>query len=369
MNIERLATVVNRVLQDASRLDYRSKLETLRSALQSQVNDPANAALLPPVSAAYEDLLGALRSLDAELYPETYTDSLRELRCDLLVPGVMSKSVENIFSRNQITPTKALEDLTAIHSEVKGDLAALQQIAAAFTRFDVEADDLQVGEAELTYIMPRSEVESSLERFARDNLEFDRAIKFFEEVVTGSRSEVPIRKISSSDFMVMLGLSPGVLLVISHAVRDLLKTYEKVLDIKIKTNELKALKVPEETIESLRLHMTDTVNQGIAKIIEERVMPLLNSKAEPRSAELKNEAKIVISRLADRIDRGYQIEVRVGPLPGIPQSAEGEEFSDPQKELRETLDELRRVSSGMTFLRASGEPVLRLTDSSEPGTV
>jgi hypothetical protein len=88
-----------------------------------------------------------------------------------------------------------------------------------------------------------------------------------------------------------------------------------------------------------------------------------------RRNELRVELVKALNALANRVDRGYGVEVRAGELP---ESAEGDEAAmdgEPDDEFtadtRRAAALIRENRKALQFLKLSGEPILGLPEVSE----
>jgi hypothetical protein len=79
-----------------------------------------------------------------------------------------------------------------------------------------------------------------------------------------------------------------------------------------------------------------------------------------RRNELAVELRLAMDRIANRIDRGYNIEIRVAPIQE--QKQEGTE-EDKAKDIREQIKLIQEAGKTLRFLKLQGEPILSLPES------
>jgi hypothetical protein len=85
-----------------------------------------------------------------------------------------------------------------------------------------------------------------------------------------------------------------------------------------------------------------------------------------RKNELRMEIKTSLTRIANRVDLGYSIEVRAG----LPSADEGEEPGDegdggPEPEAKQHVEAISARREGLKFMKLPGSPLLSLPESQE----
>jgi hypothetical protein len=75
--------------------------------------------------------------------------------------------------------------------------------------------------------------------------------------------------------------------------------------------------------------------------------------------------RLQLNALADRIDRGYNVDVRTGELPAG-DDEEGEEI-ELDEETRAAAEEVQSKQRSLQFMNVTGKPILHLEQPDEPG--
>jgi hypothetical protein len=231
--------------------------------------------------------------------------------------------------------------------------SAVQQIRSAFITLKIPAKDLEPGESELGVLVPRVAVHNYLGEFADELDELRFILAIFQEVVTGKREDFEIRTISSSDLSVYLEIMPPVAACIAIALDRLIETYKKILEIRKLHGELKNQKVPEEHLKGIEQHANEAMEKGIDKLIPVGLDTYCKAKAERRN-ELANGLRISLNKMANRIDRGYNFEIRVQPI------KEAKTDGDPNAEY---INAILQTSKTLEFMKVEGPPVLSLPET------
>ena len=209
-------------------------------------------------------------------------------------------------------------------------------------------------------LVPRDFVENKLYNFGKELEELDFIFNTFAEVVLGERPGFEIRTISSSDLTVYVALVSSVAACITIAAERLLDLYKKYLEVKRLHAELKKQGLSDEDLQGVVKRQNKMMEQGIEQITVEVFNTYWKGSDTGRENELRNSVRISLNKLANRVDRGFNIEVRVQPLP---ESADTEETTDPQAEQRQHVQTIQAASKNLQFMRVEGEPILSLPEN------
>jgi hypothetical protein len=214
--------------------------------------------------------------------------------------------------------------------------------------------------------VPRKAVHSNIVEFGEELKELDFILGQFSEVASGKRQKFDIKTISSSDLMVFLAAMPAVAACIAHATEKIINLYKSLLEIKKIKGELEKQGLTEDQMKGITEHAASKMNEGIEVLTAEIVEEYYKGKDSGRKNELKNAVRIALNKLANRIDQGYNIEVRAEPV------EEKKPAGEEQKEADETTKYLRIViEAGKTlrFIKPAGGRLLQLPETtSKPKT-
>src|SRR5260370_40606008 len=114
MNAERLHAIANAILKDLRATDSINLLQQLSGALQNQINAPQEPTHQTQVADYLTKLIDALRAAPSNQFPPTWKQALEELGAADLFGSSLAERIEEIFSRNQITPVVARKELNEI---------------------------------------------------------------------------------------------------------------------------------------------------------------------------------------------------------------------------------------------------------------
>lgn len=352
MNAERLHRLAADIQADLVETDVLGRLDRLASALQSQVQNPQEPSYQQQVSTLRQELQSALTTAPSNAFSPLWVQLAKELGFGGLLGSELAEAIESIFRANEITPSIAASEVSALAERIREVAGALDPLLLGLRGLGVAREDLGIGEVEIGVVIPRREVSNELRPLGKELLELDRIFLPFTELATGSRPDFEVRAISSSDFSVFLDSAQGTGLVIAIAVERIVRTYDAILGIRLKRKELKDMDVPEEVLAPLADHATAVMGETIDDVAKELVDEFGKGLNVERQNELRTEIAKSLRKIADRIDRGFNIDVRTG-------AAEAHEDGSPTETSAEIV-RIEKLRPGMGFINTTGEPILHL---------
>ena len=310
--------------------------EALKAAEDSEIDD---------LSPAWKEMLKEIG----------YADSLGE---------AVSVRLNESFKQADITPSIVKEEVDELKNEITRLNDAVSKGIEAFEVLSIGAEELDVGDCELGFMIPREAIEYRLDEFADECKEFDFIFGTFSEVVTGHRDHYRISTISSSDLSVFLDSIPAVAALVATAAERIVALYKQILEVRKLRSEMLKQGVNKEEFAAIDESQNSKMGSNIEKLAQEIIEKYKDKHDSGRANELENSVRISLHKLANRIDRGYHIEVRIGELP------EPEDEDDKTDEdLQSVAEEIHRAAKKLQFIRLKGEPILSLPEESPKKSV
>ena len=382
MNLERFHSILATATRDTNDSEVPTCLQELTSHLANQSNDPANADHQRSVSQSRSELLEALTKAPSNDYPPSWENVLRDYGLTYFVAKNVTVAVDEAFRGNDITPQAVLDALQSVQGELGVSLQHSDQILRVFDELGVKTDDLLPGDVEIAYTVPRELYEESPSKLGKEFREIESLLKPFAEMATGQAQEFKVRSISSSDFMIVLGVSgvsilgaAKVVRLIAAALRDIISAYKDVVEIRLMKSKLGNIDGIQEQRDIATGALEDLVQATIDAGLVEAAAGLSDTFNEiedkGRANEVRNHVQANMKKIAARIDHGYDIETRMGELPAAAteeEEGEGEEASveDPEtKALRDALETISEAHREQLTFERGGEPILSLPDPSD----
>jgi hypothetical protein len=357
MNAERLHRIlieVNNEFIDSAILD---KMIAVRDNLQNQVNQPQQPAYQQNLVTSLQTLYETLENSKTNNFSPGWTELINEIGGDGIFGNDVKNIIKNIFATNQITPSAALQDIIKIVTKTEAFRVSVVNLLSAFEGLNIGAEDLEAGNCELGYTIPRIFVKNELKSLNKEISELNFILTTISEAVTGEKKEFEVKTISSSDFLFVVGIGIYLAKVISEVVEKIIENYKKILEIKKLRNELKAAGVPEKETKGIEQHANSSMEKEILKLATEIIKnsPLTD---ELRKNELNNGVTIALNKIANRIDCGFNIEIRVKELPVAKDNK-----TDENHEFADMIKIINSNSKMMEFIKTGGQPILQLNEN------
>lgn len=365
MNVERFAAIVEAVRGELSRTDSPALLRQMVNAITSAVQQPNQPDYQQQLADQRALLRDRLTEAPSNEFSPAWAEAVVELGISDLLGSRLLAAVEEIFRDNEITLAAAAPLITKKADRLDELAAALEQLRAAFGFFEVGSEQLEPGEYEIGFLMPRDLLEGDIERLGQEFIHIKRRILGpLLELTSGSRPEVPVRSIASSEFEVFLNSYPALMLVFVKAVDVLLGAYQRILDIRLKHQELRDAGVPDEAVHGVVEHAEGLMDQRIRELVEE-LLAQHEIADEDRANELRQDLTRGLNALANRIDRGYTVEIRAGHLPDEGEESSEIESNDVDAEQRAVTRLVLDKQQDLRFTNLSGRPILGLPEQSD----
>lgn len=360
MNTERLHRLAIAILEDLNKTNVLQKFKQITEALKNQTNQPQQPQFQQQVSQYLKELCDALDNAPSNGFSPEWRQRLEELNIESILGYELKKQLKNIFERNQITPSVALGELQSIYQQVQKLKESVDHIIVSFQYLKIGAEDLNPGQCELGIIIPRS-LNNKLEDFGKELSELNNIFATFCEVAAGNRPGFEIITISSSNFTVFCDLLPVVGACIAHTIERIIAAYKDILEIKLYHRKLAEKGIPKKDLKGIHRYADSHMSNVIDKLIPEILKEYGQGIEESRKCELQTELKFTLNKLARRIDKGYNIEIRIKTVEASDKSADKKSV----KEFDKYVQSIKVASNGMQFIKTKGDPILTLPESVE----
>lgn len=370
MNAERLHAIVEALREEVAQTSYPEHLEQLVSGLRAAVESPNQPEPQQQISSARENLRNVLTEAASNDFSPAWEQEVEEMGIADLFGDQLLDEVESILTANEITPSTAADEIAQIQERVQGLVNALDQAGSSLDFLRIGSEQLSPGEFEIGFMIPRKEVDNGLEELGSEFVELKQIIGPFSELAGENRPEIEVRSISSSEFQVFLIAAAPIAASFAYALEKLTSAYERIVHIRLMNKELAEKdNVPDDVLGPLSSYASGLIQAEIEKIVEE-VVARSTLDDEARLNELRTDLKLQLNALAERIDHGYNVEVRTGELPEPEEDDEDEPLDSVTREAVETVLEAQK---SIQYMNSTGKPILHLEgggsgDDGEDGT-
>lgn len=359
MNAELLHAIADALYEDLQTTKQLDLLTELTEALKGQVDQPQQPDHQQRASSKLQEIQSALSTSAVNDFSPGWQERLNELGVEHLFGNTLAESLNQIFQRNQITVATAHEEVNALRQEVDVTRESLVFLIDGLSHFKIGKLDLESGEFEVGLLVPRTAVENELGEFASELAKLNKLLLPFSELATGGRPPFEIRSVSSSDFGVLLETYGPTAAAIAIAIERLTAWYKQLLEIRVLRQGLADQGVTDEELESVDAHADNHMERGIQEIVDDLLEEFGDDLTPERRNELDTELRLSLNGLANRIDDGYQIDVRSGPAPEEDEDKGEDEQDDPNARFAALIERLR---PGLQFVRLTGAPILSLPE-------
>ena len=160
---------------------------------------------------------------------------------------------------------------------------------------------------------------------------------------------------SSSDILVYVLVAAHVAKPLAKCLSTLIECYRQILEIRVLRDQLKSKGVPPEKLADIGTHASEQMEKVIAT---ETAALLENSPADaPRKNELKKLVSDALWHFAERLDQGYNFDVR---------ASEAAESSE-DEEQRTDAEAIRNIRKSLEFMNVTGDRILKLSPGEDGG--
>lgn len=361
MNIERLHRILIELSNDIKKENISTALNNVQTNLQNQINQPNQASYQKNLVASLGTLKNTLNKSSFNNYPPGWKETIYEIGGKGLLGKELNLRIENIFSSNVITPANALSEIKAIKIDFDKIISSIDTMIAGMKGLGIESEELEPGECELGYTIPRLYVNNELNSLKKEISELNFILKSISEAVNGEQQEFTVKTISSSQFLIYLIIGLKLADVLSNATERILNHYKQILEIKVLRNQLTENGVPASETKSIDTHANGIMKKEIKKIASEIIKEHYKGE-EGRKNELENSVVISLNKLANRIDNGFNVEIRVEPLAKV---NENKEASEEQKAKTDLIASIQKSSKKIEYIETTGQSILELPESNE----
>jgi len=357
MNTERLHAIAIAVTDDINTTKTPETLQQLVGALQNQINRPQEPQFQNEVSNNLQKIQSVLVTAKSNDYSPAWKQALKELGVNDLLGNNLLNHIQEIFARNQITPAVALQELQELHKQLSICKTSFEEVISSFKKLNISSEQIEKGQCEVGILIPRPAVSDNLQELSKDLVKLDMLFGAFSELTTHKRPGFKIRSLSSSDFTVMLAMIPVTAASIAFAVDRILRVYKSILEIRILHGKLKKQGFTNKELQVIKNKADSAITKEVKKLAPELLEKYYGKEDKHRSNELSTDLEKALIEIAKRIDKGYNVEIRI---------SSDDIGEDTAKD--EHINTINATLKNLEFIKLEGEPILSLPETNEEST-
>jgi hypothetical protein len=357
LNAERLHVVAKAVKEELESSSIATHLQELTTHLQNQINQPNQPQ--QNVSNKLTQIYPILRNAASNKFSPAWQQIINDIGGSGLLGIPLADKIQVIFERNQITLPQALQELTPISQAVANFKAGIDQLVLGLDQLKIGTEDpLQPGECEVGVAIPRQALEDDLSAFTDELSEVAFILATFVELSTGVHQPLSIRTVSSTNFLLYIGVGIWAARTIAYGAEHIIESYKKILEIRKLKADAHRLGLPEQTVTGIEEYATSEMAKTIEQTTSEIVAKFSRVTDSGRKNELTTKLRFSLNKMANRIDNGWNFEVRLGPLPPDQQD---------DAQTKEAIAIIQSASSSLQYIRMEGERILLLPEGESAG--
>lgn len=353
MNVEKLNSIIWNLHEDFSANQTLQKLQSVTNTLQNVINQPNNGGYQTNLTNQLNALYESLKKSIVNDFSPAWNQTLKELGVKEYLGNSLKTKIEQVFATNQITPASAKQKLDEYQQKLTKFFQGLEHSKKGLSALNIGYDELDDDECEIGVMIPREFISNDVKKLGEEIKEIDFIFQNFSELITGQKEPFELKSLSTSEPIITFATSVAIAGGIAKTIGWLIDNYKKLLEIKKLHNELKAQGVEDDKLKGVEDHCNSIMKDTINTIVIELEKEYHGNGDENRKHELLNGLRISLNKISNRIDRGFNFEVRIAP----------QEEDSEEKEVDEIKDQIRSSSSSLEFIKTGGKPILKLPES------
>jgi len=358
MNAERLHAVVRVLRDEITKLNIFGQFQNLVNYLQAVVQQ-SNSSTQQNLANGIQAFNSAVTDSAVDKFSPGWKEMLSQIGGSRFFGQALKTKVDATLAANQLTPTVAYNELNNLLSEMQKFQQALEGAGGALSSFKIGFEDLAPGQAEIGMLIPRDAVHNQLGELTSELEDLAFILNTFSEVATGKPDDLIISTVSTSEFLVYLQAHPAFAACVAVGIERVLEMYKKLLEIRKLRLDIQKLGVPDEKAAGIDEYSEGVMKDGVDRISVEIVDEYYTQGDGERKNELKVQMRRALSMTANRIDRGFNFEVRVEPSTKPAADAKPDEKTKAAEQL------ISEVGPKLRFTRPKGDQLLSLSEGED----
>ncbi len=350
MNVEKLNSLALSLVEENNNLHYVKLFSDVTKTLQNIVNQPNQPQHQTNLATQLKSLQKALSNSLVNDFSPAWYQVLVELEIDDIMGNKLSKKINEIIQKNQITPAQAHQDLVKIYQKLNTKITGFTNIINGLKILDFGFDELKDNECEIGILIPRKYIENDLGKFGNEIKELNFILNNYSELIIGKKESFQIRNLSTSEPLITVATITAIAAGIAKTIGWLIDNYKKLLEIKQLKQKLKEQGLSNEELKGIDKHSNDFMEKAIDDIVNKMAKEYSGNGDNARKNELLNGIRISLNKIANRIDKGFNFEVRIQT-----------DIDKSKAEDKEIID-IIEASNSLQFIKSTGDSILSLSE-------
>jgi hypothetical protein len=361
MNIERFFGVITTIKEEIEELKIANQIQSIETSLNSSVSQP-NPQTAKVFTDSLEQLKEVLEKCPSNDFQPSRFKILELIGGTYKTGNGLYDKINEIINEDKITPATALSKIQKLRAEITEFYKNVSQIYQSFEKLNIPTDDLEEGEAEIGILIPKEIIDDSMTGLTKEMHLLERRLLIFAEAAGAPLESFKIRSVGTGSIDIYISSVPVVAACIMTAIERLAKLYKTILEIRVLRKQLEDIDIPKDTTKQLKKDEAEIIKKEIDNISDKLMEKYYKVKDAGRKNELKNALEVSLKFIADRMDRGMDIEADAIYEQEKEEETTGEGEEKIKKVHNIDIQEIQHAGSVLRYLKRSGEPVLQLTE-------
>lgn len=345
MLANRLVTIAKDLVNEYRRFNIVELLDKAAGVSNSRasVNDNQYSVSVTELRARADEII---KNSVFNTYPEDLLKILNESNFSSVLPTRIANIIRGGFRDVNKNSAISSAEVSLHATEVRETLPIIHGFLQFAARFHINSYEIPEGRIGVDLRLPRSAFNNELASFSNALTRFDRFFQAIIELTTGTREDVTIVYLSSTDPVTAVAFVAATVVGVFKIYKSLLEVTEKELTIKKAIRDLKNSEIPEESKPQLTDEHRKKMVQSLVGSAVEQVVAEVKSDSldEGRVNELKTELKSSSVVVIGEVAAGARLSITIESQSQIDQlMPDSEKVSYTQ--LRELIQEHRRLES------------------------
>lgn len=359
MNAEKLHIIACAIRDDLNKTQAQTTLNQLTQSLQSQISQPQQPEFQRNVSQHLSKLYDVLSKSASNEFSPAWKQLTKELKIEYLLGDNLADGLRGIFERNQITPSVALDEVKEMNDALTKLKQSIDKLIESLEALEIGKEELEPGECEIAVLIPRSAINEKFTNFTKELSVIDGIYGVFAEITTGKGCDFKIRSLSSSDPAVSIKMAIEIAVAVALAVNLIINSYKQIIEIRKYKSGMREYGVPSKSLSGVTSYANSIMKKGIDTLSKKIFKEYYKEKDKNRTPELDTALHFALNKMAKRIDKGYNFEIRVEP---IAKDEERKKTSKSDQNAR-NMEYIRSTYEERLFIKTGGESLLSLPEA------
>ena len=348
MNAEKLAQYAELLIQDDKENEISNIFEKFNNKLTTFSQNSHVPQYQTEFITAKKELFEALQNSIYNSMSYLDQNNIDSMGGKNILGLYMIQNIKQILEQNQMTPVEAKKNIDPLWASYSNFIRNIKQLSTSFKALNIENETiLNENEGEIAFMLPKEIIDGDLKLFYKDINTFQCFMNVLLEI-SGENENYKLSTISSSNFIIYLTATCGLITLIASTINEVLKIFKSYMEIRQTCQQLKEQNFPQKVVEDSEKHLSNLLEKNIDNITNS-VLKNYQKADRNRKNELKNNLKISLQKMFAKIDNGYQVNISYN-FEYSESNNEEESENSPNVEIEKLKEEVQSLNNNISNL-------------------